>query len=136
MTSPFDEIATRCHGDWRALMRIGANVLVTLPRELFDAFGESCRGTFREPVACVRGGSALRVEGIKTLIIVDLQLLTIDDQHTLAAWMSDAANADTQIIGLTHENLFRLVQDGQFDRDLYYRLNTIHLDVIGLDGDR
>lgn len=134
MTSTFDEIATRCHGDWRALMRTGANVLVTLPRDLFEPFALSCRGAFREPVSCIRAGNPFRLDAVKTLLIVDIHLLAGDDQQTLAAWMSDAANADTQVIALTTESLFRRALGGQFDRDLYYRLNTIHLDLIDLDG--
>lgn len=134
-TSTFDEIATRLHGDWRSLLRTGANVLVTAPGDMFDAFGQSSRGTFKLPVACVRGIGPIWLQPLKTLIIVDLHLLGADQQRSLMDWIADPANADTQIISFSPTPLFRLVQDRLFDPDLFYHLNTIHLDLLSPDDD-
>jgi len=129
MTSAFDALATRCHGDWRRLLRTRANVLVTLPRELFDAFGSATRDTFQQPVACVRGTGPSSLPPCKTLILVDLHRLAADDQRRLVAWLSDPANADSQVVSLTSESLIQRVDEGRFDAALFYRLNTIHLDL-------
>ena len=55
-------------------------------------------------------------------------------QYTLAEWMRDGQNANMQILSLASVPLFSLVQLGQFDSDLYYRLNTIRLDLVGREA--
>jgi DNA-binding NtrC family response regulator len=62
-------------------------------------------------------------------VITNLHLLDRPSQRMLNAWIRDPENSDTQIISLTSERLLPLVDEGSFDRDLFYRLNTIHLEL-------
>ena len=133
MTSGLDQL-TRLYGDWRALLRTRANVLVTGPRHLLEAFGGACHDDLRQPVGCISTATPLRFHPSASLVIIDVHLFDAGAQAALAAWMSDAQNVDTQIISLSPEHLFGRVRAGQFDADLYYRLNTIHLRLTDSDA--
>jgi hypothetical protein len=132
-----DGLASSLNGDWRSLVRLRANVLVTGPKPLLDAFMEACRGELRPPLAVASPSGSLPVQTSKTLIITDIDLLDEAAQRRLLVWIRHPDNAETQIVSLTSARLFVLVNAGRFDRDLYYQLNQIHLKLdmtVELDG--
>jgi hypothetical protein len=129
MTSEIDRLASRSHKDWRALLRTRANVLVTGPHDVIDEFAETCAEELRQPVIIVSAAEPLALRWSSTLVITNLHLLDRPSQRMLNAWIRDPENSDTQIISLTSERLLPLVDEGSFDRDLFYRLNTIHLEL-------
>jgi len=127
MTSDVEQLASRLNGDWRALLRARVNVLVVGPEDIQEAFRNACRDEVRPPVACVLVGTPLLLPWASTLVLVDVERLDGAGQSALACWMNDPRNADAQIISFTSTSLYPFVLSGQFDRALYYRLNTIHL---------
>jgi hypothetical protein len=127
MTSSFDQLATKTHGDWRALLRTGANCLVTAPLPLLDQFVSASRDVLREPILWLSGIRPLDLKASKTIVVMHIHLLAPTDQQTLVAWIEDPANDGTQVIGLTPVSLFAMVDAGLFAGDLFYRLNAIHL---------
>ena len=129
MTYDVDFLASSLNGDWRALLRARVNVLVTGPDRALEQFVELCREELREPLAFASPGLALPLHASETLIITDVHLLDDAAQHTLAAWVSDPEHANAQVMSLTSTPLFGLVDAGLFDRDLYYYLNTVHLQL-------
>ncbi len=127
MTSDPDTV--RGDQDWRALLRTRANVLVTGSKGALDGFVGACRSELRRPLSIVSAAGPLSLHWSSTLVITDVDRLDTASQRTLAAWIHDPENSDTQIISLTAVPLFPLVDAGRFDRDLFYRLNTIHLEL-------
>jgi hypothetical protein len=114
--------------DWRALLRTRAHMLVTGPRTALSAFARAARSELREPVASISAVTPLFLEGARTLIINDVNLLDHAGQQRLLAWMNESRNADTQVLSLTSARVFEFVSKG-FDANLYYRLNTIYLEL-------
>jgi hypothetical protein len=127
MDFDLDRLVSSLNGDWRALVRLRANVLVTGPKPMLDAFMEACRGELRQPLAVSSPTGPLPVHRLRTLVISDIDLLDVAAQQRLFVWGDDPRNAETQIVSLTSARLLVLVNAGRFDRDLYYHLNQIHL---------
>jgi transcriptional regulator of acetoin/glycerol metabolism len=115
--------------DWRALMRTRANVLMTGPAEALEAFVNAARADLQTPIRSTASGPALSLESARTLILRDVHQLDEAGQRRLLAWLNEPHNTDTQIVSLTPIPLIPLVEAKRFDRELYYRLNTIHLEA-------
>jgi len=111
--------------DWRALVETRANVLVQGQRAALDQFLEAVRPALRQPVAIVECGPAISLHRVPTIVLANVDRLGVEEQRALHAWASDARNTGSQIIALTSVPLFRFVEARTFDCDLYYRLNTI-----------
>jgi hypothetical protein len=114
--------------DWRVLVRTRANVLVTGPENALTAFAQAARPELGEPIGSVACCAPLFPEG-HTLILEDVHALDDIGQQRLMLWMDEPRNADMQIIALSSVPLFSMVMTNRFDADLFYRLNTIHLEI-------
>jgi hypothetical protein len=64
---------------------------------------------------------------IATLIVRDVSTLSADQQRHLREWVD--TQHDVQIVSVTSEALFPLVECGKFDEALYYRLNLLCFDL-------
>ena len=111
----------------RALLRTGANVLAVGAPRLLQVFTETCRAELPPPVAYVSTPAGLAARPGGTVVISDVDRLDADGQRVLRTWLDDPGNLGIRVVSLATEPLFPLVQSGAFDRDLYYRLNTIYL---------
>jgi hypothetical protein len=114
--------------DWRALLRTRAHMLVTGSRSALNAFARAARSELSEPIASISGATPLFLEGARTLILTEVNALDGAGQQRLLAWLNESRNADTQILSLTTARVFSFVTNG-FDANLYYRLNTIYLEL-------
>lgn len=63
-----------------------------------------------------------------TLILRDVDTLVREDQRRLLEWMEQAAGR-AQVISTASAPLLPVVEAGAFMQTLYYRLNTIYLDL-------
>jgi hypothetical protein len=115
--------------DWRETLRIGANVLVSGPKDALAAFLQASRSELREPIRTGSGVLPPLVGGIGTLILTELDTLSGADQQRLQRWLDDRHNEDVQVVSLTSASLYSLVTTNAFDAELYYRLNTILLEI-------
>lgn len=115
--------------DWRATLRIGANVLVTGPRDGLAAFLEMARAEMPEPVWSSGHGLPAVLDEVRTLILTEIDALDGADQQRLLRWFDERRDPELQVVSLTSVSLFSLVKGNAFDADLYYRLNTILLEV-------
>ena len=70
----------------------------------------------------------------RTLILQDVGALTHADQHRLLDWL-DRTSGRTQVVSTTPASLWPRVQAGAFIDRLYYRLNTVCMDVTGYLAD-
>jgi len=114
--------------DWRETLRIGANVLVTGPNDALAAFLQAARSELREPI---RTGEGVLppLDGVRTLVLTALETISGADQQRLQRWLDERRNEDVQVLSLASVPLYSLVAANTFDAELYYRLNTILLEI-------
>ena len=63
-----------------------------------------------------------------SLILTDVGDLTLAEQHRLVVWLNENANR-TQVISTSRRPLISMVVGGDFLPTLYYRLNTVYIDL-------
>jgi transcriptional regulator of acetoin/glycerol metabolism len=84
-----------------------------------------------EPIASWAPGERLLLPPVArggTVVLHEVGALSHDDQLHLLHWLEHAV-ARTQVISTTSRSLLAQVQSGAFIETLFYRLNTICLDV-------
>ena len=85
----------------------------------------------REPIVTWRPGQRfdLPMSGrAHTLILHDVGQLTPDEQHDLLGWLEQTAGK-VRVVSTTAAPLWSRVKSGSFSDVLYYRLNTVYVDV-------
>jgi hypothetical protein len=110
------------------------NLLVTGPDDLTNVFVKSLRWDLRNPVVILRGGEsfALPSSPVGTLFLADVGALTYEEQLRLHEWL-EGRPGDTQVISMSATPLMPMVAAGSFLEGLYYRLNTIYIDITACD---
>jgi len=110
-----------------------------LPRELIgsELFGYT-EGAF---TGAKRGGRLGKFELANkgTLLLDEIGDMPLEQQAILLRAIQEKAitrvggdtliNVDVRIIAATNQNLLKLVEDGRFRADLYYRLNVVQLNI-------
>ncbi|HHD63177.1 MAG TPA: sigma-54-dependent Fis family transcriptional regulator [Desulfobulbaceae bacterium] len=106
-----------------------------IPRDLLESelFGH-CRGAFTGAI-CDRKGAFSQADG-GTLFLDEIGDLPLELQPKLLHAVEEKTirpvggakvqTVDVKIIAATNRNLDKMVQNGMFRGDLYYRLNTFH----------
>lgn len=122
----------RAHAPFTAV-NVGA-----LPAELLEAelFG-SARGAYTGSVAMRRGlmevsdGGTLFLDEIGEMpLALQVKLLRVlQDGEVRRVGETRAFGVDVRVICATHRDLTRLVQEGRFREDLYYRLKVLSITV-------
>ena len=64
------------------------------------------------------------VEGMSTALQCKL-LRVLQEREIMRVWGNRIVSVDVRIVAATNENLDKMVEEGTFRRDLYYRLNTL-----------
>jgi hypothetical protein len=85
----------------------------------------------REPILKWRPGQPLDLPSpgrAATLVLHDVSELTHDDQHRVLRWL-DQTVGRIQVVSTTALPLWPRVKAGSFSDVLYYRLNTVCVDV-------
>jgi len=130
---------TNAGPDWdlEICRTVRLNVLAIGPDDRTDELLKPLRPSLKHPVAEVQGGAplALPSRAVGTLLLRNLHALTPAEQgqlfEALNDWLSGA-----QVISTSATGLMPLVRDGRFLESLYYRLNTILIDVTTLEPPR
>jgi transcriptional regulator GlxA family with amidase domain len=123
------ELRVQWPAEWPALLRTRAHVLLTGSHDATHAFLEAARSELREPIHWVLAGGALRLPTAPTIVVRDVHTLTAATQRELLQWLNDDRNRDVQLVAVTPTALLPLVEAGLFDAIVYYRLNTIHIEL-------
>jgi len=66
------------------------------------------------------------------MILHDVGALTLEEQRRLLDWLLETTGR-TRVVSTTSGPLLPLVEVGLFLDTLYYRLNTVYLDVAAYD---
>ena len=109
-----------------------------IPSELMESefFGHrkgSFTGAVSDKVGLVQSaeGGTLFLDEIADLpLAMQVKLLrVIQEKRVRPVGASGEQDVDVRILSATHKNLARMVADGDFREDLYYRINVIELNV-------
>ena len=112
-----------------------------IPAELVESefFGHR-RGSFTGAVndkaglvQCARDGTLFLDEIADLPLAMQVKLLrVIQEKKVRPVGASQEESVDVRILSATHKNLSKMVADGEFREDLYYRINVIELHVPAL----
>jgi two-component system response regulator PilR (NtrC family) len=112
-----------------------------IPAELMESefFGHrkgSFTGAVSDKVGLVQSadGGTLFLDEIADLpLSMQVKLLRVIQEKTVRpVGASEEEHSDARILSATHKNLGKMVADGEFREDLYYRINVIELPVPAL----
>jgi sigma-54-interacting transcriptional regulator len=116
--------------DCRLARSAGVNLLLVIP-EGTGGFADLLMAELAGPVVAWRAGERLMLPQAGqtgTLLLHDVGALSLNDQRYLLEWLERAAGR-TQVVSTTPVPLLPLVQAGTFLARLYYRLNTVCVDL-------
>ena len=107
-----------------------ANVLLIGPDDITRAFLKAVRPHLQEPVVILRGGEpfALPPGPVGTLILINVGAFSPPDQSRLYDALSDRLSG-VQVISTLATSVMPMLAAKSFLEPLYYRLNTIYIDV-------
>jgi hypothetical protein len=126
-----DRLARAAHEDLRLMGLPRVNVLLRGRATAVRTVLDSLSGNLHEPIASWSPGKRLQlppVEHTGTMILHDVGSLGIEDQIHLLEWLGRAVGR-TQVVSTTSSPLLPRVRAGAFIDTLYYRLNTVYVDV-------
>ena len=115
--------------DWRALLRARRNVLIIGSDSAIEAFLRAASDDLLKPV---RRLSAAHPPPDRAGTIVLTELTTLDDsqQQRLLAWLNQSPRVDTQVISIAPRPIIAPSTPPALRLDLYYRLNTIYIELL------
>lgn len=107
------------------------NLLLVGTSEGIGIVLEMLRLEHREPTLQWEPGQPLDLPtpgSAATLVLHDVSSLTSTDQARVLHWLDQAAR-QTRVVSTTAEPLWPKVESGAFNDTLYYRLNTVCVDL-------
>jgi sigma-54-interacting transcriptional regulator len=108
-----------------------SNLLLEGPNDAIQTTLDRLWPEPREPILTWNPGQPLVLPPsgrVATLILHDVGELSGDDQQRMVRWLDQAA-ARVRVVSTTAESLWPRVNAGTFNDVLYYRLNTVCVDV-------
>jgi Sigma-54 interaction domain len=126
-------LARAAHVDLLLMGMPRVNLLLIAPDAVVRYVLESLLLNLREPIARWAPGQPLVLPPpglINTMVLHDVGRLRPDEQFELLAWL-ERADGRTQVVSTSATPLLPRVQCGAFIDTLYYRLNTVCVDVTG-----
>jgi len=107
------------------------NVLVVGSSEATRIVLDMLRLDLRGPVLKWRPGQPLELPTrgrAATMVIEDLTRLSDDEQFRILGWLDQVAG-QIRVVSTTSIPIWPRVAQGEFNEVLYYRLNTVYVDV-------
>jgi hypothetical protein len=124
------DAGSSCQDDWTILRRSSVNGLIVGAPHLTAAALAGIGRSLRRPVVWWDSSQAPDLPEViaGTLVIRDVDRLDARQQERLSGWMCHQRPA-VQVLALARTPLFAQVLDGRFSPELYYRLNTVLVEV-------
>ena len=110
------------------------NLLLTGREGVIRTVLDTLLGARHEPIARWHPGERLVLPPLGrsgTMILHDVDALGYEDQLHLLEWLEQRRGARAQVVSTTRAPLMPLVEKGAFSDLLYYRLNTVSVEVHG-----
>jgi len=109
------------------------NLLIENKRASLDSvlnqLGAVCNSAVS--VCRFRGVLDLNVKPGGTLVLADVERMTIGQQLTLFDWLG-RSGGDVQVVSITRAPMAALIADGLFLEGLFFRLNTVRIQAVNL----
>jgi Sigma-54 interaction domain len=117
--------------DFRRLVSVGSNMLVRGEKSATVATVVALSADLSLPVVTWNAGSDRGLPALHdgTVVLLEVDRLDLSAQRELLAWLDDRLGR-VRVISTSHRDVFDLVTAGEFLDPLYYRLNTIVVDVV------
>jgi hypothetical protein len=118
--------------EWDAVCREQCNVLVEASSTVADEIVRALRPHLRNPTEEYRSHFALAVPQVRdgSLVLWDVGSMAPVQQARLLRWLEECPDGvNVQVASTSSEPLYPLVEAGAFDASLYYRLNTVRIDL-------
>jgi Sigma-54 interaction domain len=126
-----ERLGHAAHEDLRLMGLPRVNLLLRGREAALRTVLDSISGNLQEPIATWTPGQPLQlpaVENAGTMILHNVGALGLEDQIHLLEWLGRAVGR-TQVVSTTPAPLLPRVRAGAFIDSLYYRLNTVYVDV-------
>ncbi len=121
--------------DFRRLISAGSNMLIRGEKSAATATVVALSADLSMPLVTWNADSSARLPGLRhgTVVLQDVDRLDLETQRELLTWL-DERGGRVRVISTARRDLFHLVTTGEFLDPLYYRLNTIVVDVESMDA--
>jgi hypothetical protein len=115
---------------WTILRTSQINALLVGPRRLTEAAVATIERGGRQPMTWWAPDQGIDVPELHTgtLVIRDVDCLDVLQQERLTQWIG-AHSPGVQVLALASTPLFAKVEGGQYSAALYYRVNTVVIEV-------
>ena len=126
----FMKTSSARQSEWTILRTSPVNGLLVGSPDLTAAAVAEMEKGLRQPLVWWSPDSGIDIPdlAIGTLVIRDVEDLDARQQEQLSRWIARHAPG-VQVLALAREPLFESVADGRFSAALYYRMNTVVVDV-------
>ena len=116
--------------EWRAIIMGRPNLLLAGQQSATDAMLLALKPHLARPHWRCREAKRLSLPqpAKGTLILCEVGALVREQQDNLLEWLNHVEEG-VQIVSTTATPIFRLVEEGTFLANLYYRLNVVRLDL-------
>jgi len=116
--------------EWRMLRAVRPNILVIGDAEVVESAVSALVAELPGPVSYLRPNSPPpAADDVEMLVMPDVTQLTRDRQREWLTWLNDVDVRRPQIVATSDVPVYPLVKRDLFSGTLYYRLNTILLDM-------
>jgi hypothetical protein len=117
---------------WRALLGARPNLMVVGEPPATEAVLRALEPHLATPVSRCSAETGLSLPGrpAGTVVVEELAALDLDQQAQLLRWLNKA-DERVQVVSMTSQPLYAFVEQGTFLAELYYRLNTVRIDLKG-----
>lgn len=122
------------HDDWDLISTARVSVLLIGENGRISSAVEAVRAYLDQPLITLRCDRTLELPTVSlgTVILSGVEALALEDQHRLMDWLEPGNRP--QVISTSRVSLLPIVQAGMFIESLYYRLNTLCIDLTGSLG--
>lgn len=128
--TPAEVLALRVPAfDWQLIVTARPNLLVEGPQESIECLVAALASVSPEPLWDWR--QSPKGAAATTLLVQRIDALTVDEQRQLMDRMrgGEGQPVPRQVISTSATAVFPLVEKGLFREDLYYRLNSMRLEI-------
>ena len=117
--------------DWTLACNARVNVFLMAGEERTRSLIQTLRPYLKKPVVTVQAGGPLALppkEQVGTLILYDVDELTLDDQRHMFQWLERNCGS-AQVVSTSRTSMVSKIAANGFLEPLYYRLNTLYFEM-------
>jgi transcriptional regulator of acetoin/glycerol metabolism len=122
---------TSIHSDLNLARMTGANLMLVGSKQVVNLL--SVLVTDQQSAVVIQRHEGLHLPAssahVRTAVLRDVDTLTCQEQRCLLDWLTASSRHRMQVISTSSTPLLPLVKNGTFSDALYYRLNTVYIEL-------